>query len=92
MVVQSRPVLRRATVANGFFSFTIGNCPTGATNYVERSMGPDGQGGWQDVFNFLTPFSDTNWTDPEEAQSPNFFYRVKSVVGAAVSSSSSHGP
>jgi len=92
MVVQSRPVLRRASVANGFFSFTIGNCPTGATNFIERSIAPDGQGGWQDVFNFLTPFSETNWTDPQEAQSPSSFYRVKSVVGAAVSSSAIHAP
>ena len=79
--MKSQPVLKRATVTNGSFSFTIANCPTGATNFVERSPDPSGQAGWQDVFNFLTPETETNWTDPQPATALNTFYRVKSTIG-----------
>jgi len=92
MVVQSRPVLKRASAVNGSFSFTIGNCATGATNYIERSADPSGQGGWQAVFNFLTPLDETNWTDPQPATLPTSFYRVKSVGGPAASRSTSAQP
>jgi hypothetical protein len=80
LAVECRPVLKRAAGSNGFFSFTIANCPTGATNYVERCPDPVGQAGWQDVFSFRTPQAETNWTDPQPATALSSFYRVKSVV------------
>lgn len=79
MVVQSRPVLKRASSSNGSFSFAIGNCATGATNFVERAADPAAQTGWQEVFQFLTPLDETNWTDPQAAGLPQAFYRVKSI-------------
>jgi hypothetical protein len=82
MIVQTRPVLKRAAAANGFFSFAIGNCATGATNYLQRASDPAGQSPWQDIFSFLSPSDETNWTDP--ALSPGSFYRVKSVPAAAL--------
>ena len=78
--VQSRPVLKRAAVANGRFSLAIGNCPTGATNWLERSPNATGSA-WQDVFTFLTPDAETNWTDSQASGGASSFYRVKSVVG-----------
>jgi hypothetical protein len=81
LTVDCRPVLKRAAVTNGSFSFTIANCPTGATNFVERSPDPAGRDGWQDVFNFLTPEAETNWTDSQPGSALNAFYRVKSIVG-----------
>ncbi len=80
MVVQSRPVLKRASASNGTFSFAIGNCATGATNFVERSADPAGPAGWQEVFNFLTPLDETNWTDPQGIALPHSYYRVKTVL------------
>lgn len=79
--VQSRPVLKHAGVTNGFFSCAIANCPPGATNALERSQDPAGRGGWQDVFTFLTPPAETNWTDPQAASSLSAFYRLKSPAG-----------
>ena len=40
-----------------------------------------GQAGWQDVFAFLTPQTETNWTEPDPAPGPASFYRVRSAVG-----------
>ena len=80
LAVECRPVLKRAAASNGFFAFTIANCPTGATNYVERSPDLAGQAVWQEVFSFLTPQDETNWMDPEPSAALNSFYRVKSVV------------
>ena len=81
LLVESRPVLKGAAVVNGSFSFAIANCPTGATNFIERSPDPAGQAGWQDVFAFLTPQTETNWTEPDPAPGPASFYRVRSAVG-----------
>lgn len=80
LAVQCRPVLKGATLSNGFFSLSIANCPTGATNYVERSLDPAGQAGWQSVFSFVTPQDETNWTESQPVAALNFFYRVKSPV------------
>jgi hypothetical protein len=81
LAVDSKPVLKHAAAANGAFSFTIANCPTGATNFVERSPDPAGLDGWMDVFSFLTPEAETNWTDPQPIAALKNSYRVKSVVG-----------
>lgn len=81
LMVDSRPAIKQSAATNGLFSFTIANCPTGATNYVERSVDVAGKAGWQDVFIFLSPEVETNWTDPESAAAANSFYRVKSTIG-----------
>lgn len=80
LTVDCRPVLKPSAAINGLHSFTIANCPTGATNYVERSADVAGKAGWQDVFSFLTPDVETNWTDPQSTAATNSFYRVKSAL------------
>ncbi len=77
--VQCRPVLKRASLTNGVFSFAIANCPTGATNYLERAPDPAGQTGWQNIFTFVSPVAETNWTEADPSPAA-IFYRVKSVV------------
>ena len=79
LAVQARPVIKRAAVTNGLFSLAIANCSTGATNYVERSADPAGLSGWSDVFTFLSPQDETNWTDPQPAGAARAFYRVKTL-------------
>ncbi len=84
LAVDCQPVLKGAAVTNGLFSFTIANCPTGATNHVERSPDPSGQVGWQDVFSFPTPSQSTNWTDPQPARAPRYFLPGKKRLGTII--------
>jgi hypothetical protein len=77
----SRPVLKAVLVANGGVSVQVGNCPTDATNYLERSPVLDNPSAWQTVFTFNSPPIQTNWTDPTAPSSPRAFYRVRSALG-----------
>ena len=81
LMVESAPVLKDSSGANGVFSFRIADCPTGATNYLERSSNPASSSAWQEVFTFLSPPLETNWTDPSAPTFPRAFYRIKSVFG-----------
>lgn len=76
----SRPVLQ-ATLANGGMSFQLGNCPSGTTNYLERSPVLDNPSAWQTIFTFTSPPAQTNWTDPTAPGLPQAFYRVRSIAG-----------
>jgi hypothetical protein len=77
----SRPVLQAVPVANGGVSVQVGNCPPGATNYLERLLAFDNLSAWQTVFIFSSPPLQTNWTDPTAPNLPRAFYRVRSASG-----------
>jgi hypothetical protein len=79
LTVSSRPVLKKPTVRNGLFSLTIGNCAVGATNYLERSSDLASPADWQAVATFLSPATETNYTDAYPAGPQQVFYRVRSV-------------
>jgi hypothetical protein len=77
----SRPVLQAIPVANGGVSVQVGDCPPGATNYLERLLAFDNLSAWQTVFIFSSPPLQTNWTDPTAPNLPRAFYRVRSASG-----------
>jgi hypothetical protein len=77
----SRPVLKCILDSNGVVSMQIGNCPMGATNYVERSLNLNDSLDWQTVFTFLSPPIETNWIDPAAPGMSKAFYRIRSILG-----------
>ena len=81
MTFASRPVLKCILNSNGVVSMQIGNCPLGATNYVERSLNLNNPLDWQTVFTFPSPPIETNWIDPAAPGMSKAFYRVRSIPG-----------
>ena len=71
------PTLQPSLTEGGVL-LQIDNCPSGATNHLDRALKLTDPPAWQPVFTFTSPPAQTNWTDPSSLTQA--FYRVRSEL------------